>query len=167
MTASEIIDKLQLEPLPNEGGYYRETWRSSHKLSIPCLPSGFAGERCLETCIYYLITPDSFSQMHKLPSPEIWHFYLGDSAEQIRITPDGSVEKIMLGNNIAENQQLQIAVPANTWQGTRLMEGGKFALFGTTVSPGFEFQDYAAGDLDSLAQSYPGHADEIKKFFNV
>ena len=166
MTASEIIKKLHLEPLPGEGGYYRETWRSPHTLTIPCLPPGLTGEHCLETCIYYLITPDSFSQMHKLPSPEIWHFYLGDPAEQIRITPDGSVEKIMLGNNIAENQQLQIVVPANAWQGTRLMEGGKFALFGTTVSPGFEFRDYAAGDLDSLVQSYPGHADEIKKFFN-
>lgn len=166
MTVREIINNLRLEPLPGEGGYYRETWRAAHKLSAACMPSGFVGEHCLETCIYYLITPESFSQMHKLPGTEIWHFYLGDPAEQLQITPDGKVENIILGSHITKGQQLQVVVPANTWQGTRLREGGKFALFGTTMTPGFEFSDFIPGHPDSLMKSYPASADEIKKYFH-
>lgn len=166
MTASEIILKLQLTPLPGEGGYYRETFRSQHKLSGLCLPKGYTDEHCLETCIYYLITPDSFSQMHKLPGREIWHFYLGDPVEQLQISPGGKIEKIMLGSDILKGQHPQVMVPANTWQGTRLTGNGKFALFGTTMSPGFEFSDYQPGDLNSMIHSYPDHTEDLKKYFH-
>ncbi len=32
MTVTELIDLLQLEPLPMEGGFYRETYRSDETI---------------------------------------------------------------------------------------------------------------------------------------
>ncbi len=166
MTAEEIISKLNLQPLPGEGGYYRETWRSAHTLHPSALPAGYNIDHVLDTCIFYLITAETFSEMHKLPGSEIWHFYLGDPAEQIRISPDGEVTEIVLGQDIAHNHQLQAVVPANTWQGTRLAAGGKLALFGTTMSPGFEFSDYIPGNQQELLHKYPDHKTIIQKYFH-
>lgn len=166
MTAEEIIRKLNLQPLPGEGGYYRETWRSKHTVPATGLPAGYNTDHTLGTCIYYLITPDSFSAMHKLPGPEIWHFYLGDPAEQIQISPGEEIKQMVFGQNIGENQQLQVIVPANTWQATRLVPGGKFALFGTTMSPGFEFSDYMPGNREELLRKFPGHKTTIQKYFH-
>ena len=53
---------------------------------------------------------------------------------------------------------LQHTVPGGTWQGSRLAPGGKFALLGTTMSPGFDPQDYEAGDRTKLSALYPKYA---------
>lgn len=166
MRAEEIIHKLNLKPLPGEGGFYRETWRAKHILPASALPAGYNTDHNLETCIYYLITPESFSEIHKLPGPEIWHYYLGDPAEQIQISPEGKIRQIVFGHDIAQNQQLQVIVPKNTWQGTRLSTGGTFALFGTTMSPGFAFSDYIPGNREELFLKHPEHQPIIQKYFH-
>jgi predicted cupin superfamily sugar epimerase len=51
--------------------------------------------------------------------------------------------------------QPQVVIPRGIWQGARLIKDGKFALLGTTVSPGFEFADYESGRRDQLVNSYP------------
>jgi len=166
MEIPQIIAKLRLIPLPGEGGYFRETYRSPEVIPGSSLPAAYPGKRSRSTCIYYMITPESFSAMHKLPGEEIWHFYLGDPAEQLQILPNGESRKIILGNNILKGEELQVNVPANTWQGTRLVDGGKFALFGTTMSPGFEFADYVTGEKDLLSKTYPKLQKEILKYFH-
>jgi hypothetical protein len=60
-------------------------------------------------------------------------------------------------------QQPQILVPAGVWQGERLMEGGKLALFGCTVTPGFDFADYRSGSYAELAAKWPAEAERIRK----
>lgn len=52
----------------------------------------------------------------------------------------------------------QVLAPGGVWQGLRLVPGGKFALLGTTVAPGFEFADYTSGRRNELVQQYPDHA---------
>jgi len=166
MEIHQLISKLGLVPLPGEGGYYRETFKSSFSLGESSLPPAYSGKHAISTCIYYLITPESFSALHKLPTEEIWHFYLGDPAEQFQILPNGENRKIILGNNILNGEELQVIVPADTWQATKLVDGGKFALFGTTMSPGFEFSDYVAGEIEQLSKAYPNLRKEIFKYFH-
>jgi len=48
------------------------------------------------------------------------------------------------------------------WQGTRLAPGGRFALLGCTVSPGFDFADYEHGVRAELQRAYPQAAAEIE-----
>jgi predicted cupin superfamily sugar epimerase len=93
--------------------------------------------------------------MHRLWSDEIFHFYSGDPVEMLQLSPDGSGRVAILGSDILNGMQPQAVVGRGVWQGARLLKGGKFALLGTTVSPGFEFADYESGHRDELIKSYP------------
>ena len=112
--------------------------------------------------IYYLLTPDTFSALHRLQSDEIFHFYLGDPVEMLQLGPDGA-RIITLGTDLAAGQQPQHLVPRGIWQGSRLVAGGSLALLGCTVSPGFDYADYEHGDRAVLMAQYPGHAEMIRQ----
>src|SRR5687768_14866226 len=138
ITARDIITRFNLRPLPVEGGYFAESYRSSATIPESALPSGYSGPRYFGTAIYYLLTPETFSAMHRLPGDEVFHFYLGDPVEMLQLRSDGTGERIIIGNDIAAGMRVQVPVPANVWQGSRLCDGGKFALMGTTMAPGFD-----------------------------
>ncbi len=155
MTSQEIIDILGLKPLPEEGGYYVETYRSDELLAQGLLPSRYSGSRNIHTAIYYLLTPDTVSAMHKVLSDEVFHFYLGDPVEMLQLFPDGSHKVFTIGSDLLSGQKPQVLAPRGVWQGCRLISGGDFALMGTTVSPGFEFSDYEHGVREDLVRAYP------------
>jgi len=162
--SDEIVKKLNLEPHPIEGGYFAETYRSAVSIPVNCLPAGYSGARRITTAIYYLITPDSFSRMHRLNSDEIFHFYCGDPVEMLQLMPGGSSKILKLGNDIINGVYPQIVVPRGVWQGARLCLGGKYALMGTTVSPGFDYSDYEIGKRDFLIKEYPEDRSRIIDF---
>jgi hypothetical protein len=122
------------------------------------------GKRNLSTAIFYLVGPDDFSALHKLRFDEVFHFYLGDPVEMIQLSETGDLKKITLGSNILEGQSLQVLAPANTWQGTRLKKGGKWALLGTTNAPGFDFQDFELGSRKQLSNQFPQYAEVIQAY---
>ncbi len=155
LTADQIIALLNLTPHPKEGGYFRETYRSSETISEKTLPSRYRGMRSFATTIYYLLTPETFSAMHRLQSDEIFHFYLGDPVEMLQLSPDGTGKILMLGFDLLNGMRPQVMVPKGIWQGARILKKGKFALLGTTVSPGFEFADFETGRRDDLIKSHP------------
>ena len=92
---------------------------------------------------------------------ECYHFYLGDPAEMLLLKPDGKGETVLLGQDIVSGMRLQQVIPAGIWQGSRLAPGGKFALMGTTMSPGFDPADFEIGMRDELSARYPDHAGLI------
>lgn len=145
-TANDLIAALQLQPLPLEGGYYRETYRSP-----------------LSTAIYYLLTPSTFSAMHRLPSDEIFHFYSGSPVQMLQLWPDGQGRVLTLGPDVLAGQSPQVIVPGGIWQGSFLTPGGSYALLGTTMAPGFEFADYEAGNAERLTEMYPAYAELIRR----
>lgn len=161
LTANQIITLFNLKPHPEEGGYFAETYRSSETLSEKALPFRYRGIRTFGTAIYYLLSPETFSAMHRLQSDEIFHFYLGDPVEMLQLRPDGSGKVITIGSDILNGMQPQVLVPRGVWQGARLIKSGKFALLGTTVSPGFELADYESGQREELANSHPRFRDLI------
>jgi len=79
LTADQIKSLLNLQPHPIEGGYFVQTYKSAHQIAQPSLPSGYSGDRSFGTAIYYLLTPDTFSVMHRLPGEEIFHLLPGRS----------------------------------------------------------------------------------------
>jgi uncharacterized protein len=160
-TAEEVIRFLDLQPLPGEGGFYAETYRSERALSAQVLPERYGGSRALSTAIYYLLTPGTCSALHRLKGDEIYHFYLGDPVEMLNLHWDGAGEVVVLGNDLAGGQAPQHVVPGGTWQGSRLLPGGKFALMGTTMAPGFDFEDCEAGRRDALQEAFPPFSDLI------
>ncbi len=155
-SASQLIELLQLKPLPAEGGLFRQSWRSSLQVVA------HGGPRPAGTAIYALLSdaPDAFSAMHRLRCDELWHFYLGDAIKMLLLHPDGRVERVVLGADLLGGQVLQAVVPAGCWMGARLLAGGRYALFGCTSAPGFIEADYEGGDA-RLASQYPQAAQEI------
>lgn len=154
-TADEIIAALRLEPHPVEGGYFRETYRCTDRLSRP------VGPRSLATAIYYLLTPRTVSALHRLPTDEVFHFYLGDPVRMLQLSPDGSARTVTLGCDVLAGQEPQLVVPGGTWQGSHLIDGGRFALLGATMAPGFDYSDYEAGLREPLSAMYPTWAELI------
>jgi predicted cupin superfamily sugar epimerase len=150
-----------MKPLKGEGGFYAETYRCSERIGEAHLPAGYVGDRSLSSAILYLLTPETFSALHRLKSDEIFHFYLGDPATMLQLHPGGSAEVITLGRDILNGQRVQITVPAGTWQGCFLNPGGRFALMGTTVAPGFEFADFEPADRKTLLKQYPAQKNLI------
>ena len=157
----EIISLLDLHPHPVEGGYFIETYRSDEEIPKEKLPDRYGSARLFSTAIYYLLTTDTFSAMHRLRSDEIFHHYVGDPVEMLQLMPDGSGKVVTLGPDLLNGMRPQVIVPRGTWQGARLREGGRFALMGTTVSPGFDFEDYEPGRRDVLINRYPQFRDMI------
>ena len=162
MDAETIIQQLGLQPHP-EGGFYRETYRCDEKIAAAGLPTRYGSDRNLSTAIYYLMTPDSYSALHRVQSDEVFHFYAGDPVTMLQLHGDGRGESIILGQDILAGQQLQVVVPSGAWQGMTLNDGGAFALLGATVSPGFDFADFEGGAGDVLTRQYPSFAAWIER----
>jgi predicted cupin superfamily sugar epimerase len=165
LTAERLIELLDLKPLPVEGGYFRQTYISSETIGRAALPARYGRDKTFSTAIYYLLTaePDSFSALHMLPSEEVYHFYLGDPVEMLLLHPDGRSERVVLGPELSSGQRVQCVVPRGVWQGSRLVAGGRFALLGTTMAPGFDEADYLGGDRDELTRRYPAEAERIRR----
>jgi predicted cupin superfamily sugar epimerase len=162
MTAEKLKSLLNLVPLSIEGGYFAETYRSTEMISAECLQVRYSSARSVGTAIYYLLEPGTFSEIHRVASDEIFHFYLGDPVEMLQLWPDGSGKQVIIGTDIESGMAPQLVVPHGVWQGARLVAGGEFALLGCTVSPGFEYADYESGSRQLLSAAYPEHREMIR-----
>lgn len=144
LTADEVIRRLGLEPHPVEGGYFRETYRSAHS-----------------SAIYYLLKPGHVSEMHLLPTDEVYHFYLGSAIRMLQLWPDGSGKEVLIGPNIAAGEVPQLVVPGGVWQGSRLAADTGFALVGCTMAPPFEYNGYRNASRAELSAKWPAFAEQI------
>jgi predicted cupin superfamily sugar epimerase len=155
MTAGQIIKHFKMQPLPQEGGFFIETYRAAEVLKKEILPAGLSGDRNISTVILYLLTAKTVSLMHRLKCDEMFHFYLGDPVTMLQLHPDGSSEIITLGHDILNEQKVQVLVPKGTWQGAFIQSVGKFSLMGCSVAPGFDEADFELGDRETLLAKYP------------
>ena len=106
--------------------------------------------------------PNVFSDMHRLPTDELWHFYLGDPIELLLLSPDGSDELVILGHDVLAGQRVQTVVPARTWMGARLRPGGDYGVYGNTMAPGFVLTDFEGANSDELIARWPQRAEMIR-----
>lgn len=162
-TIQRIIAKLNLQPMPVEGGLFVQAYRSGQTIPPGILPDGYSGSRAFSTAIYYALTadPDSFSALHCLLTDEVYHFYLGDPVELLLLLPGGTSRRVILGQDLLGGQHVQFIVRAGTWQGLRLAPGGRFALMGTTMAPGFTEADFTLGERAALLADWPQESDLI------
>jgi predicted cupin superfamily sugar epimerase len=146
-----IVEKLRLEPLPKEGGFFRQTWRDA-----------------ASSAIYFLLTKSEFSALHRLRTPEVWHFYAGDPVEHVQLTA-GGVVCTRLGPDVLAGQLPQLVVPAGVWQGARLPIGWVssqpphgWALLGCTLAPGWDDGAFELGERAGLLREFPTQAALIQ-----
>lgn len=156
----DLIIHYQLLPHP-EGGYYKETYRSTEKIPSSALPNRFSGDRSYGTAIYFLLLKDLFSAFHRIQSDECWHFYEGDSLHVHVLHLNGNYELIRLGRNTSQGEVYQAIVPAGAWFASESI--GEYSFVGCTVAPGFEFADFELANEDGLKKDYPAHAALIER----
>ncbi|MDH3999499.1 MAG: cupin domain-containing protein [Desulfuromonadales bacterium] len=166
----QIISELDLQPHP-EGGWFRETYRAAETIPASALPPRFGEQRDCATAIYFLLSSQSFSALHRIKSDEIWHFYSGAALTVHVIHPDGRYQPIRLGADLTKSERFQAVVPHGCWFGATVDTSadagvdapGAYSLVGCTVAPGFDFIDFEMADGASLSQQFPQHAAIISR----
>lgn len=153
-----LIDQYEFQRLPVEGTYYRQTFTGDYNQEKQRESTAMIG--------MYTKEPFSISCFHRLTKDEVWHFYGGDPFRLVLLYPDGSDEEIVMGPDIEEGQYIQYVVPKNVWQAGALMAGGRYALFGCTVAPGFEASDFEGANLNVLRMQYPDRLTDLL-YFNI
>ena len=160
LNKEELIKALGFEPLEGEGGMFKKMFRSDETYPEGLL-EGRNGPHVLYGSILYLLTRDTCSRMHRLPTDEIWHFYMGASCETVVLRPDGTGYVNRLGQDLLQGETVTAIVPRECWQGTRITGDGEWALLGTTMAPDYEDIDYEDG-TEELLDRYPAFAERIK-----
>ncbi len=148
MTADEVVDLLRLEPMPLEGGMWSQTWRDDHG-----------------SAIYFLLRPGDFSALHRLDNVELWHHYAGAAVEMLLLAPDGSVDRPVLGDDLAGGERPFVAVGPGVWMGAATI--GEWSLVGTTMAPPFHPDGLEIGRRDPLTTQYPQAAADIDRFLRL
>jgi hypothetical protein len=150
--AQEYVDSLGLLPHP-EGGFYRETYRSSKTI----------GERDLKTAIYFLITSNNISRFHRIQSDEMWYFHDGSPLSVHILSKENGHQIHKVGLNLSKGESPQFLVPANTIFGSSLDEENTFSLVSCTVAPGFDFVDFELFTTEELLKQFPENEEIIKR----
>lgn len=153
--ARQLIALLGLEPLPQEGGWFRVTWRSAEQL---------ANGRAAGSAIYFLVTPTDFSALHRLKTSEIWLHHAGDALEHVILGPDASAVRVTrIGGDVVHGEVPQLHVPGGAWQGARLAAGATrgWALLSCTMSPAWDEREFELGQREALAREFPSAATQI------
>jgi predicted cupin superfamily sugar epimerase len=173
VTAQEVADALALQPHP-EGGYFRETYRSTDVLQTG------RGERSLATAILFLVAAGRPSRFHRLTSDETWIHQAGAPLELLLIDAAGALRRHVLGtvgclaapspqadpspdahpsSDTGPSPEPQALVPAGTWQAARLFGAatgpGDWALMTCVVAPGFDYEDFELAQRDALIAQHP------------
>lgn len=139
MNAADLAARLDLRPLPGEGGLFRRTYADERSSAI----------------LYLLISPD-FSALHRLPGPELWHFHAGAPLRLLLLHPDGTVATFVLDATGTP----QVVVPGGVWQGAA--STGDWSLVGTTMAPPYRDEDVELGERTALCNAYPAYAEPIR-----
>lgn len=155
-----LVAQLELEPHP-EGGFYRETFRSSHRVQRLDGPPG--SNLSAGTSIYYLLARGAHSAWHRIGSDEIWHYHAGHALDIYSLNA-GKLQVWRLGNPLqVPGSQFQVCIAAGSWFAARLVDPENFVLAGCTVSPGFEFAEFELATVEALVAEYPWHAGLIRE----
>jgi predicted cupin superfamily sugar epimerase len=146
MDAQKLIQELRLSPHP-EGGFYRETFRSTQVVTL-----GDGRVRTAGTAIYFLLREGESSAFHRIPACEVWHHYEGAPVR---------LHQLGVGTVRLDSQNPQAFVRAGAWQAAETEDGA--ALCGCTVAPGFEFEDLELGHAAELCRLFPKEAELIRR----
>jgi predicted cupin superfamily sugar epimerase len=137
---------LQLQPHP-EGGFYRETFRSS----LGVKPDDARAKRSALTSIDFLLVRGQFSAWHRVASDEVWHVLEGGPLRLWLMPPSlAHIEAVDLGVASAACKPAH-AVPADWWQAAEPL--ADFAYCAATVGPGFDFADFSFLRDDAAADA--------------
>ena len=153
-----IIETLQLQPHPLEGGFFSRTYESELRVNL------HGEQRLMATSIYYLLTDDSpIGYMHRNTSDIVHYYHGGSSIKYTIITPQGGISTAILGNNLEQGERPQLTVKGQHWK-IATLQGGECGLLSEVVVPGFEYRDNEIATREQIAQLFPQHFESVKNY---
>lgn len=157
---NELIERLQLVPL-DEGGYFRQLHESRERI---WLGDREGGDRPVLNTIHYLLTDDSpIGHLHRNRSDIVHFFHCGSPLEYVLVTPDGELERRILGPDLGAGHVFQMTVPGGYWKATRLL-GGEFGLLSEAVAPGFDYRDRDLATAEHVQTLFPQLWDTLAPY---
>ena len=128
--ARELIQTLHLHFLPGESGYLGLIGDSAQKAQID------GRSLKLQSQVYYLLTRDRpINYLHWLASDDTHILIEGGPVDYFIFHPDGQVERLVLGRDLAAGERPVVAVPGGCWKALRLHDGARYALMANALSP--------------------------------
>jgi predicted cupin superfamily sugar epimerase len=130
--AHELINALGLKPLPKESGYLGLIGESAQRAAID------GRSLAIQSQVYYMLTRDKPTNYLHWLAPDDTHILIeGGPVDYFIFHPDGKVEKVVLGNDVAHGQRPVVAVPGGCWKALKLHDGVSYALMANALSPEF------------------------------
>lgn len=149
-----LVKSLGLAPHV-EGGYFRRTYTAATTTTTP------AGERPINSSIYYLLTEQQpIGFWHRNRSDILHFFHCGDVLTYWLLDPSGKLQHVTLGADLAAGEQPQLLVPGGYWKATAL-GNGSYGLVSESVTPGFDYSDMELAD-EGLLEQHPEHRAAIE-----
>ena len=160
LSTEQLVAHLNLDGHV-EGGYYRRTYASDRTLVTP------TGEQRLSmSSIFYLLAAQSpIGHFHLNRSDIVHYFHMGDPITYHLIQPDGAYSQVVMGQDLAAGQVLQLTVPGGVWKASEIPSNGVhgFGLISEAVSPGFEYVDMTLGYYEQMRRLFPQHDGLLKR----
>ena len=165
----QLIKQLNLQPLSEEGGFFRETYRSSSTLEI----DKNGEKKQLLTTIYYLISEDTGGRnyLNRNKSDHIHFFHCGWPLEYTVVSPEEEIKKFVLGPDPSKGDMFQLVVYGDYLKAARLMtertecesfpNETPFALISEAVAPGFEYKDRCCYNKEKLEKIHPNLCNKL------
>jgi predicted cupin superfamily sugar epimerase len=137
--ADDVVARLGMHPIPEEGGWFVAGPRTPDLNGITVLLAD---------------RPDGFSAVHRLAVDEGWQWLAGSPAALLRLRPEGPQALDHL-----DARRHQALVERGTWMGASTL--GDWTLLACWCSPAFRPEHFELGERESLTREYPGFAGEI------
>ncbi len=125
--------------------------------------AGPEGLRSFGTAIYYLLTGEEVSRLHRLKADEVWHLYSGGPLTLHLLDEATGCRFLQLGDRTPAGPVFQATVPAGCWFGASLPVVDSFALTGCTLAPGYDQVDFELGDRAHLLELFSDQEKIIRR----
>jgi uncharacterized protein len=142
LAASEVVARLGLVPLPGEGGYWKDGFRTNDMNSILFLMTDSA---------------EGFSALHKLSITEGWQWLAGAPVRMLQFKSETDAV-----THVLSETNSQTVVPVDTWQAAKTM--GDWSLVSCWCAPQFTDEVFELGERATLVTEFPAIAALIQEF---
>jgi predicted cupin superfamily sugar epimerase len=151
--SQQLIRELKLEVLPKESGYLGIIGKSAQTVTVD------GRTLAVQSQNYYMLTSDRpINYLHWLVPDDTHILIEGGPVDYYIFHPDGHVEKVTLGLDLAAGERPVVAVPGGCWKVLRLREGAKYALMANALSPEFTPDRVKIGAGAEWVKRYAGAA---------
>jgi hypothetical protein len=111
-----------------------------------------------------MLTGDNpIGHLHVNRSDILHFFHAGWPLTYLLVSPDGKLERRILGPDLQAGHELQLLVRAGTWKAT-LLEQGDYGLLSEVVIPAFDVRKREMASANRVKSLFPHLWQELARF---